>query len=73
MRPHGRNRATSAKKGISAAERFNYFCSDEELQELSGAVNELGQQAGELHVLFNNCYRDNTQRNALALQALMNP
>jgi len=72
VRRHGRNRATSAKKGISAAERFNYFCSDNELQELSGDVNELGQQAGELHVLFNNCYRDNAQRNTLALQAPMN-
>jgi uncharacterized protein YecE (DUF72 family) len=73
VRLHGRNRATWAKKGISAAERFNYFYSDEELHEISGHVNELGQRAGELHVLFNNCYRDNAQRNALALQTLMKP
>jgi uncharacterized protein YecE (DUF72 family) len=73
VRLHGRNRATWAKKGISAAERFNYFYSDEELHEISGHVNALGQQAGELHVLFNNCYRDNAQRNALALQTLMKP
>jgi hypothetical protein len=36
-------------------------------------VNALGEHAGELHVLFNNCYRDNAQRNALRLQGLMNP
>jgi len=64
MRLHGRNRATWAKKGISAAERFNYRYSDEELRKLAGSVNGLGEHANELHVLFNNCYRDN---------ALMNP
>ncbi len=73
MRLHGRNRATWAKKGISAAERFNYLYSDEELRKLAGSVNGLGEHAKELHVLFNNCYRDNAQRNALMLQGLMNP
>jgi uncharacterized protein YecE (DUF72 family) len=73
MRLHGRNRATWAKKGISAAERFNYLYSDEELRKLAGSVNGLGEHAGELHGLFNNCYRDNAQRNALMLQGLMNP
>ena len=73
MRLHGRNRATWAKKGISAAERFNYLYSEEELRELAGSVTGLGEYAKELHVLFNNCYRDNAQRNALMLQGLMNP
>ncbi len=73
VRLHGRNRATWQKKGISAAERFNYLYSDEELRELAGPVGELGKRTGELHVLFNNCYRDNAQRNALELKALMKP
>jgi uncharacterized protein YecE (DUF72 family) len=74
MRLHGRNRATWSKKGISAAERFNYLYSDEELRKRAGSVNGLGGHAPrELHVLFNNCYRDNAQRNALMLQDLMNP
>jgi uncharacterized protein YecE (DUF72 family) len=73
VRLHGRNRATWARKGISAAERFNYLYSDEELRELAGSVTGLGGQARELHVLFNNCYRDNAQRNALMLQGRMNP
>jgi uncharacterized protein YecE (DUF72 family) len=72
-RLHGRNRATWAKKGISAAERFNYLYSDEALRELAGSVNRLGGHARELHVLFNNCYRDNAQRNAFMPQGLMNP
>jgi uncharacterized protein YecE (DUF72 family) len=73
VRLHGRNRTTWVKKGISAAERFNYLYSSEELRELAGSVNRLRKHAKELHVLFNNCYRDNAQRNALDLQALMNP
>jgi len=73
VRLHGRNRAAWAKKGISAAERFSYLYSGQELRELAGAMNGLGGHARELHVLFNNCYRDNAQRNALDLQALMNP
>ena len=73
VRLHGRNRATWTKKRISAAERFNYLYSDEELGEISGHAHALGAQVRELHVLFNACYRDNAQRNALELQALMDP
>jgi uncharacterized protein YecE (DUF72 family) len=71
VRLHGRNRDTWHKRGISAAERFNYLYSDRELRELSGSIKELGKQTAQLHVLFNNCYRDNAQRNALALQRLV--
>jgi uncharacterized protein YecE (DUF72 family) len=71
VRLHGRNRATWQKKGISAAERFNYLYSAQELRRLVGPVTELGDQTGEVHVLFNNCYRDNAQRNARSLQALI--
>jgi hypothetical protein len=35
VRLHGRNRATWAKKGISATERCNYLYADEELCELA--------------------------------------
>ncbi len=73
VRFHGRNCATWQKKGISAAERFNYLYSDQELRELAGPVGELGKRTGELHLLFNNCYRDNAQRNALEFQTLMKP
>lgn len=71
LRLHGRNRATWQHKGISAAERFNYLYSDLELRELAGHLGGLAAGAAELHVLFNNCYRDHAQRNALQLQALL--
>jgi hypothetical protein len=38
VRLHGRNRATWNKKGLSAAERFNYFYSEDELNEFVGPV-----------------------------------
>lgn len=71
VRLHGRNGATWARKGLSAAERFNYLYSEDELRALARPVRRLGEQAGETHVLFNNCYRDHAQTNALMLQALM--
>lgn len=71
VRLHGRNRATWQTKGVSAAERFNYLYSDQELQEIAGPVGKLGQRTAEVHVLFNNCYRDNAQRNALQLRSLL--
>jgi uncharacterized protein YecE (DUF72 family) len=65
VRLHGRNAATWHAKGLaSAAERFNYLYSDEELQELAPKVKALEQEAAAVHVLFNNCYSDRGVRNA---------
>lgn len=71
VRLHGRNAETWQKKGLrSAAERFNYVYSDEELSELVQPIQSLKEHAKEVHVLLNNCYRDYGTRNAAALQAL---
>jgi uncharacterized protein YecE (DUF72 family) len=70
VRLHGRNRATWERKGITAAERFNYLYSDDELKEFVDPVRKLAARARQVHVLFNNCYRNNAQRNAAALQSL---
>jgi uncharacterized protein YecE (DUF72 family) len=64
VRFHGRNAATWEAKGITAAERFNYLYSPEELQEWVPRIGRLAQEAEEVHVLFNNCYRDYSVRNA---------
>jgi uncharacterized protein YecE (DUF72 family) len=71
VRLHGRNRATWEKKGLTAAERFNYLYSDEELKEFVGPVRTLAAHARRVHVLFNNCYGNNAQRNATELQRLI--
>jgi uncharacterized protein YecE (DUF72 family) len=53
FRAHGRN-AEGYIKGRSVAERFAWRYSDEELEEIGGRACELADQAGEVHVMFNN-------------------
>ena len=72
LRLHGRNGETWEKKGLaSAAERFNYLYSGAELRELEPPVEALASRARRVHVLFNNCYRDNAQRNAAQFRSLL--
>lgn len=70
VRLHGRNRSNWEKKGLTAAERFDYLYSQDELKEFVDPVRKLATQARRVHVLFNNCYRNNAQRNATELQSL---
>lgn len=61
------------KKGLSsAAERFNYLYSEAELRNLARYAKELAENAEATHALFNNCYRDYGQRNAMEFQRLLN-
>ena len=71
VRLHGRNRATWEKKGLTAAERFNYLYTADELKEFVDPVRKLAAHAQRVHVLFNNCYRNNAQQNAAELQRLI--
>jgi uncharacterized protein YecE (DUF72 family) len=54
VRMHGRNAETWNVRGRSAAERFDYLYSREELRELVPAVRELATGAEEAYVMFNN-------------------
>jgi uncharacterized protein YecE (DUF72 family) len=71
IRFHGRNAETWEKRGISAAERFSYLYSEEELREWVGPARELAARADQLHVLMNNCHRDYGVRNARELGMLL--
>ncbi|HEY8340191.1 MAG TPA: DUF72 domain-containing protein [Egibacteraceae bacterium] len=71
LRLHGRNAETWEAKGLTPAERFRYRYDQEELRELAGRARHLAEQADEVHVLFNNCYRDYGVRNARELGALL--
>ncbi|HXG42678.1 MAG TPA: DUF72 domain-containing protein [Dehalococcoidia bacterium] len=64
VRFHGRNSATWEAKGLTTAERFNYLYTPEELEEWVPRIGRMAQEAEEVHVLFNNCYRDYAVRNA---------
>lgn len=71
VRLHGRNAETWAKRGIGAAERFDYLYRDEELAEWTPRVQELARDSREVHVLFNNCQRDYAVRNARQMAGLL--
>jgi uncharacterized protein YecE (DUF72 family) len=67
VRMHGRNYETWEKKGIGAAERFDYLYREEELEEWVPRVQRLAEDAREVHVLMNNCHNDFAVRNARQL------
>ncbi len=54
VRMHGRNAGTWNSRGKSAAERFDYLYSDEELAAWVDPLRELSAQAEEAYVVFNN-------------------
>ncbi len=49
-------------------DRFGYLYSEQELRAWAPKVRELADQASEVHVLMNNCYRNYAQVNAQQLQ-----
>jgi uncharacterized protein YecE (DUF72 family) len=71
VRFHGRDPAAWETKSESAAERFKYLYTREELQEWVPKVEALAAQSRETHVLMNNCYRDFGVRNARDMGALL--
>ena len=54
VRFHGRNLGTWNKRGSSAAERFDYLYSEEELAEWVPTLRELAGQAKQAFAFFNN-------------------
>ena len=54
IRFHGRNAETWNKRGGSAAERFDYLYSDDELREWVDPLRELAGQAKQAYAFFNN-------------------
>jgi uncharacterized protein YecE (DUF72 family) len=54
VRFHGRNMETWNKRGGSAAERFDYLYSDEELEEWVPTLQELAGRSEETYAFFNN-------------------
>ena len=72
VRLHGRNAATWNVKGaVASSDRFNYDYSEEELAELAEQIQVLARKVRQTHVIFNNNYEDQGQRNAHTLTALL--
>jgi uncharacterized protein YecE (DUF72 family) len=71
VRFHGRNTETWEARVASAAERFRYRYQERELQEWVPKLRELAGSAREVHVLMNNCWRDDAVVNASELLGLL--
>ncbi len=54
LRFHGRNAATWNKRGTSAAQRFDYLYSDEELADWVAPLEEVAEGAEQAYAMFNN-------------------
>ncbi|MGH8976256.1 MAG: DUF72 domain-containing protein, partial [Acidimicrobiia bacterium] len=69
---HGRNTATWEDRAVTtAAERFAYRYSEEELAEWVPGLRTLAASAKETHALMNNCYRDYAVDNGRQLAGLL--
>jgi uncharacterized protein YecE (DUF72 family) len=71
VRFHGRNSATWAKRGIAAAERFDWLYSEDELREWVPRIERLAERTREVHLLMNNCREDKAVVGARQLQLLL--
>jgi len=71
VRFHGRSDATWDAKATSAAERFRYLYSEDELREWVPRLEALAERADRVHALMNNCYQDYGVRNAAQLRDLL--
>jgi uncharacterized protein YecE (DUF72 family) len=71
IRFHGHNAENWEKRGITAAERFRYLYSDEELERWAQPAKELAGKSKQLHILMNNCYEDYGVQNAAQIAGLI--
>jgi uncharacterized protein YecE (DUF72 family) len=70
LRAHGRN-AKGYLTGKTVAERFGWRYEDRELEEIAGRARSLAEQAGEVHVAFNNNRGDDAPTAAQRFQSLL--
>jgi len=72
VRLHGRNVETYNKPAVSAAERFDYDYSDQEIRELViEALRLIFMARSTAHIIFNNCDEDKGQRNGLTFLRML--
>ncbi len=71
VRFHGRNRQTWYARVETTGERFNYLYQPDELREWLPSLEEVAEQASEVHVLLNNNRANYAVRNAKDFQMLL--
>lgn len=72
VRYHGRNTQMWESKRATANQRFNYRYSEDELREWLPKIKYLAEKAKQVHILFNNHYRDKAVSNARQMKTLLN-
>jgi uncharacterized protein YecE (DUF72 family) len=71
IRFHGRNVDTWEAKVSHVRERFRYLYDERQLAEWLPVVTAVGEQAQEVHIVFNNCYGNYGTTNALEIASLL--
>lgn len=72
LRLHGRNEETwNLKDSTAASDRFNYDYNDAELASFVAPLQALASQVIQVHVIFNNNFEDQGQRNGRRLMELV--
>jgi len=71
VRFHGRNAETWDRRVPTAAHRFRYRYRRAELEEWVPRIAELAASSAEVHVLMNNCWRDDAVVNATQMMQLL--
>jgi uncharacterized protein YecE (DUF72 family) len=73
VRLHGRNRDTYFARNVSAADRFDYLYTADELEEWAPKIRQLAEGTDVTYVMFNNCKYDYAPRNARELAEILGP
>ena len=71
VRLHGRNAAMWNAHTVSAADRFDYLYTRDELEEWRAPIDNLSAQTDRTFVMFNNCKYDYAPRNARELAEIL--
>ncbi|CAN7492369.1 DUF72 domain-containing protein [Caballeronia sp. LjRoot34] len=72
IRLHGRNHETwNIKDASAASSRFNYDYNDGELSELATLILDISRAVDQTHVVLNNNFEDQGQRNAKTLMSIL--
>ena len=71
VRFHGRNVDTWNIRGGSAADRFDWLYSDDDLAEWVAPISRLAEEADEVYAMFNNNRDDFAPRSAQLLRGLL--
>ncbi len=71
VRFHGRNTDTYFKRTESAADRFDYLYTTDELREWEGKLRALAGESDVTYVMFNNCRHDYAPRNAAQMSEIL--